>query len=98
MKNSNIEWIGQIPDDWEVERLQWHLEEIKDFNNPIKTRQILSLTNKLGVVLYEEKGEQGNKAKENVKEYKLAYPNTIVANSMNILIGSVGKCDYFGCV
>src|SRR5699024_9116496 len=22
----------------------------------------------------------------------------IVANSMNILIGSVGRCDYFGCV
>lgn len=58
----------------------------------------MSLTNKLGVVPYEEKGNQGNKSKENVYEYKLAYPNTIVANSMNILIGSVGLCDYFGCV
>ena len=56
------------------------------------------MTNKLGVVPYEEKGNQGNKSKENVYEYKLAYPNTIVANSMNILIGSVGLCDYFGCV
>ena len=98
MKYSGIEWIGYIPDGWVLDRLQWHLDEIKESNDPVKTTQVLSLTNKLGVIPYEEKGEQGNKAKENVNEYKLAYPNTIVANSMNILIGSVGKCDYFGCV
>ena len=98
MKYSGIEWIGEIPDKWVLERLQWHLDEIKESNAPVKTRQVLSLTNKLGVIPYEEKGEQGNKAKENLNEYKLAYPSTIVANSMNILIGSVGKCNYFGCV
>lgn len=98
MRDSGIKWIGKIPDSWKVERLQWHLDEVKESNDPIKTTQILSLTNKLGVIPYEEKGEQGNKAKEKLDDYKLAYPNTIVANSMNILIGSVGKCDYFGCV
>ncbi len=98
MKNSGIEWIGSIPDSWKVERLQWHLKEIKESNNPVKTTQILSLTNKLGVIPYEEKGDHGNKSKENLDEYKIAYPNTIVANSMNILIGSVGICNYFGCV
>ena len=98
MKNSNIQWIGTIPDSWLLDRLQWHLDEIKESNNPVKTQQVLSLTNKLGVIPYEEKGEQGNKSKENIDEYKLAYPDTIVANSMNILIGSVDKCKYFGCV
>ena len=98
MKETGIQWIGKIPDSWVLDRLQWHLDEVKESNDPVKTRQVLSLTNKLGVIPYEDKGEQGNKAKENVNEYKLAYPNTIVANSMNILIGSVGKCNYFGCV
>lgn len=98
MKNSGVEWIGKIPSEWTLERLQWHLTEIKEPNNPIKTKQILSLTNKLGVIPYEEKGSQGNVAKENYDEYKIAYPNTIVANSMNVLIGSVGICNYFGCV
>ncbi|MBS5851512.1 MAG: hypothetical protein KIC97_04005 [Firmicutes bacterium] len=98
MKDSGIEWIGEIPCNWKLERSQWHLEEVNISNNPIQTNNVLSLTNKLGVVPYEEKGNQGNKSKENVYEYKLAYPNTIVANSMNILIGSVGLCDYFGCV
>lgn len=98
MKDSGIKWIGEIPEDWEVERLQWLLEEIKEMNSPIKTNRVLSLTNKAGVIPYEEKGAQGNVAKEDYTQYKLAYPHTIVANSMNILIGSVGICDFFGCV
>lgn len=98
MKDSGMAWMGNIPKDWKVERLQWHLDEIKESNSPIKTTQILSLTNKAGVIPYEEKGEQGNKSKEKYDEYKLAFPDTIVANSMNILIGSVGICHYYGCV
>ena len=47
---------------------------------------------------YEEKGNVGNVAKEDISEYKLAYPNTLILNSMNILIGSVGISKYFGCV
>lgn len=97
-RDSGIEWIGEIPEHWSLERLQWHVSEIKESNKPEKSRRVLSLTNKRGVIPYEEKGAQGNVAKEDYSQYKLAYPGTIVANSMNILIGSVGRCDYFGCV
>lgn len=98
MKDSGVAWVGEIPKDWKLERLQWHLEEIKDSNKTGKSKQVLSLTNSRGVIPYEEKGAQGNVAKEDYSQYKLAYPGTIVANSMNILIGSVGICNYFGCV
>lgn len=96
--DSGIEWIGMIPEEWKLERLQWHLSEVKESNNPLKTNKVLSLTNKSGVIPYEEKGAQGNVAKEDYTQYKIAYPGTIVANSMNILIGSVGICNYYGCV
>lgn len=98
MVESGIEWIGLYPPDWSLERLQWHLAEINDKNDPIITTQVLSLTNKRGVIPYEEKGAQGNVSKENYDGYKIAYPDTIVANSMNILIGSVGYSHYYGCV
>ena len=98
MRDSGVEWIGQMPEEWELERLQWHLEEVVIKNNPIQTTQVLSLTNKKGVIPYEEKGNQGNVAKESYDGYKIAYPDTIVANSMNILIGSVGYSNYYGCV
>ncbi len=98
MKDSGIEWIGEIPAEWEISRLQWCLEEIKEKNDPIKTTNVLSLTNKLGVIPYEEKGNQGNKAKEDYSQYGLAFENTLVINSMNVLIGSVGISKYYGCV
>lgn len=44
MKDSGVEWIGEIPEKWKVERLQWHLNEINKINNPIETDYILSLT------------------------------------------------------
>lgn len=97
-KDSGIEWIGKIPESWEVKRLMSQLNEIKDKNYPLKTNKVLSLTIKDGVIPYEEKGDIGNKSKENHEEYKLAYPNTIVLNSMNILIGAVGISKYYGCV
>lgn len=98
MQDSNIPWLGSVPSHWKRGKLKQYIFEISEKNSPVKTTDILSLTNKLGVVPYEEKGNQGNTAKEKYDDYKLAYPDTIVANSMNILIGSVGYCSYFGCV
>lgn len=98
MKDSGFGWLGKVPANWKVERLQWHLYEINVKNNPIRTTNVLSLTNRKGVIPYEQKGAQGNISKENYNEYHLAYKDTIVANSMNILIGSVGYSNYYGCV
>ena len=98
MKNSGVEWIGAIPQDWKTNRLQWHLKEINVSNNPIQTKNILSLTIEAGVIPYAEKGNQGNKAKEDYSQYKIALPDTLVINSMNVIIGAVGISQYFGCV
>ena len=58
MKDSGVEWIGFIPDEWSVQRLRWCLKDINVKNDPIQTTQVLSLTNKQGVIPYEEKGNQ----------------------------------------
>ena len=98
MKDSGVEWIGAIPQAWKTDRLQWHLKEINVSNNPIQTQNILSLTIEAGVIPYAEKGNQGNKAKEDYGQYKIAFPDTLVINSMNVIIGAVGISQYFGCV
>lgn len=98
MKDSGIEWIGEIPEDWNVKRVKAVLCERNESNNPIQTDRILSLTNDRGVIPYEEKGDVGNKSKEDLTGYKLAYPGDIVLNSMNVFIGSVALSSYFGCV
>lgn len=98
MKDSGIEWINQIPKSWELKRIKAVLHERNETNNPIKTNFILSLTNDRGIIPYEEKGDVGNKSKDDITGYKLAYPDDIVLNSMNVFIGSVALSKYYGCV
>lgn len=98
MKDSGIEWIGEIPEDWKVIRLKAVLCERKEKNDPVQTDFVLSLGANYGIIPYAEKEGGGNKAKEDFTQYKLAYPNDIVMNSMNIVSGSVGLSKYFGCV
>ena len=83
---------------WELKKIKYCLQERIEKNNPIRTTEILSLTAKQGVIPYEQKEGGGNKPKEDVSAYRLAYPGDIVMNSMNILSGSVGLSEYFGCV
>lgn len=98
MKDSDVEWIGKIPENWEMRRLKYTLKERKEKNDPIITNFILSLSMERGVFPYSEKIGGGNKAKEDLKAYKVAYPNDIVLNSMNILSGSVGLSKWLGAV
>lgn len=98
MKDSGVEWIGEIPDNWEMRRLKYTLKERKEKNNPIITNFILSLSMERGVFPYSEKVGGGNKAKADLTAYKVAYPNDIVLNSMNILSGSVGLSKWLGAV
>ena len=98
MKDSGVAWINAIPKNWELKKIKYTLQNRNENNNPIRSRDILSLTAKQGVIPLNEREGGGNKPKEDYSAYKLAYPNDIVMNSMNVLSGSVGLSKYFGCV
>ena len=98
MKESGIDWIGNIPNEWKIKKIKYELKYRVEKNNPILSKNILSLTAKQGVIPLEEKEGGGNKPKDDYSAYHLAYPGDIVMNSMNILSGSVGLSKYFGCV
>ena len=98
MKDSGLTWAGAIPASWKLKKIKYTLQERIEKNNPVQTTEILSLTAKQGVIPYEEKEGGGNKPKEDVSAYRLAYPGDIVMNRMNILSGSVGLSKYYGCV
>lgn len=98
MRDSGIQWLGDYPATWNLRKIKYCLQERIEKNNPVRTTEILSLTAKQGVIPYDQKEGGGNKPKEDVSAYRLAYPGDIVMNSMNILSGSVGLSQYFGCV
>lgn len=98
LDKDNKNWMGKLPESWNTRKIKYVLWQRNEDNLPIKSKKILSLTAKQGVIPYEEKVGGGNKPKQNFSAYKLAYPGDIVMNSMNILSGAVGLSKYKGCV
>lgn len=98
MKDSGVNWIGQIPKDWNVDKLKRILTERNESNDPVQTSERLSLSIDTGVTLYAEKTTNLDRFKEDVSQYKLAHIGDLVMNSMNVIVGAVGVSDYFGCV
>ena len=98
MKDSGVEWIGEIPIEWEIVPFRHVLKERQEKNSPIKSVERLSLSIDLGVTLYAEKTTNLDRFKDDFEQYKLAYEGDLVMNSMNMIVGATGVSDYFGCV
>ena len=98
MKYSEVEWIGEIPDNWGVRPVRECLFERNEKNELLLENTILSLSANDGVTLYDGENQSGNKPREDLSGYKIVKENDIVANSMNILSGSVGLSKYNGVV
>ncbi|EMF9585361.1 restriction endonuclease subunit S [Campylobacter upsaliensis] len=101
-KPSGIKWLGggggKIPAHWEVKPLQAIFNQRNKQNNNLEFQTILSLVKDVGVIPYEEKGNVGNKAKDDLQGYKIARVNDLVLNKMNAVIGSLGVSKYNGLV
>lgn len=97
-KNSGVQWLGEIPGHWNCVRIKALFLNIREKNNPIQTEERLSLSIDKGVTLYSEKTTNLDRFKEDCSQYLLAHEDDIVLNSMNMIVGAVGKSKYFGCV
>ncbi|EPO0094952.1 restriction endonuclease subunit S [Campylobacter upsaliensis] len=78
--------------------LQAIFNQRNEQNNNLEFQTILSLVKDVGVIPYEEKGNVGNKAKDDLQGYKIARVNDLVLNKMNAVIGSLGVSKYDGLV
>ena len=97
MNNQSI-LVENVPSDWVIKKIKYVFDERKETNDPIQTDVLVSLTHDRGVILHSEKGDIGNKEKDDIKKYKIVHPGDIVVNSMNVIIGSSGLSDHFGLV
>lgn len=97
-KDSGVEWLGEIPDDWQIMPIRAIFDERNEKNIGPKTDHILSVTKDRGVIPYDEKGAIGNNKSEDIERYKVVYPNDLVINKMNVVIGSLGLSNYHGAL
>lgn len=100
MKDSGIEWIGEIPKDWVTIRIG-NVFSLRNERNylPMEQVQLLSLYSGKGVFPTGEEGttNSGNHA-QTVADYKIVKRNDIVVNIILAWMGSLGISNYDGVV
>ena len=95
-KDSGVEWLGEVPEHWEVLPCRAIVDERTEKNETAACQDYLSLMANIGIIPYEEKGDVGNKKPEDLSKCKIARKGDFVINSMNYGIGSYGVSGYDG--
>lgn len=96
MKDSGVEWIGEIPDDWKVLPLkysiQWKSEKGHGDEN------VLSLYRDYGVILKDSREDNHNVTSLDTDSYKFVEIGDLVINKMKAWQGSLAVSSYQGIV
>ncbi len=92
-KDSGVDWIGFIPEQWEVKRFKFLLKEI-NIRSTTGSEQLLSLSKYSGVVPKDSLEERAGAA-ESLVGYKKVFINDLVINKMQAVNGllAVSKLD-----
>lgn len=93
MKASGIEWIGDIPKNWETRRLKYLFDIKKDIAGE-EGHTVLSITQR-GIVPKDLESNQGQVA-ESYANYQLVEPGDFAMNHMDLLTGWVDISKYPG--
>lgn len=97
MKESGVEWLGQVPSQWEIKQIK-NLFELRNEKNyeDLKNVNLISLYTDRGVVQHcDLEKTTGNKA-VTADGYKKVYQGDIVVNIILCWMGAVGRSDYTG--
>lgn len=96
MKDSGIAWIGEIPKDWKVDKIKYHLKrnEPKNPGNAI----VLSVYRDYGVIPKDSRDDNHNVTSEDTSKYKYVKKGQLVINKMKAWQGSLAVSDYDGIV
>ena len=99
MKDSGIEWLGEVPAHWIVLPNRALFDEIKERDCP--DEEMLSVTINKGVIRQADLLKNSSKKDSSNldrSKYKLVRPGDIVYNKMRAWQGAIGISDYLGIV
>ena len=96
MKSSEIEWIGEIPNHWEIDKIKYHLRR-NEPRNPGNTI-VLSVYREYGVIPKDSRDDNHNVTSEDTSKYKFVKKGNLVINKMKAWQGSLAVSEYEGIV
>ena len=98
MKESGIDWIGQIPKHWEIKKLKEILKQNSDKNNT--NLPLLSVVREKGIIVRDinNKKENHNFIPNDLSNYRVVNNGNFVINKMKAWQGSYGISFHKGIV
>ncbi|OOP72122.1 restriction endonuclease subunit S [Clostridium beijerinckii] len=96
MKSSGIEWLGDIPEHWEIKRAKNYLTQTDKKSND-GTEQLLTVSHITGVTPRSEKNVTMFMA-ESTEGYKICEKDMIAVNTMWAWMGALGVSNYYGII
>lgn len=95
-KNSGVDWLGEIPAHWGIERAKWLFRETNERGHIAE--QLLAASQEMGVVPRDDLDYRvWNPAESSLENYKLVRPSQFVI-SLRSFQGGIEYCAYRGLV
>ena len=97
-KPSGVEWLGDVPAHWDVQRLRNVLKACNERNRP--DLPLLSVVRERGVILRDltSMDENHNFVPDDLSNYKVVHQGQFAMNKMKAWQGSYGVSDHDGIV
>ncbi|WP_432807451.1 restriction endonuclease subunit S [Providencia vermicola] len=95
MKDSGVEWLGDVPEHWMVLPTKRFFRLVAEPSSKNHDKELLSVYTAIGVAPRKELEQKGNKA-SNTDGYWLVKKGDIIVNKLLAWMGAVGYSDYNG--
>ena len=96
MRDSGVEWLGEIPAHWEVEFVRWLFTEINE-RSTTGEEELLTVSHITGVTPRSEKEVYMFMA-ESLEGYKICQPGDLIINTLWAWMGAMGVAVQKGVV
>ena len=96
MKDSGVEWIGEIPEEWNCLKIKWLLDE-RNERSEHGLEEPLSMSQKYGLIPTKEMDMVPNMASSFVGA-KVCYPGDLVFNKLKAHLGVFALSKFHGLV
>ena len=95
-KDSGVEWLGEVPEHWDVQSLRSVAGLYVEKNQP--DLPVLSVYREFGVILKDSRDDNHNATSLDTSNYKVVRPGDLAVNKMKAWQGSLGVSEHHGIV
>ena len=96
MRSTRLEWLAELPADWEIHRAKYSFREVDDRSKQ-GGEELLSVSHKTGVTPRSQKNITMFMA-ESYEGHKVCRPGDVVVNTMWAWMAAIGVSRHFGIV